>query len=92
MSENVPDKERLASEIDLGNQSVLVPGNVKYHVGLHPIRAPKNLPHLCKAPPPAASKNTIPIIESRARVGTCCLELSDRLIADDVHVPPTMFP
>src|SRR6266568_4300335 len=89
MSDNVPDEERLAPEIDFGDQPVFIPGNVKYHVGPHPVRTPKNLPQLWKGLPFAASRNTIPIVESRTRVGTCCFELSDRLVADDVHVPPS---
>src|SRR6266568_9620341 len=89
MSDNVPDEERLAPKIDFGNQPVFIPGNVKYHVGLHPVRTPKNLPELWKALPLAASRNAIPIVESRTRVGTSCLELPDCLVANDVHVPPS---
>src|SRR5438093_186976 len=88
MSENVPDEERLASIIDFGNQSVLVPGNVEYHIGPHPVCTPKNLLQLRKALPRAASRNAIPMVESGACVGTCRLELSNRLIPDDVHAPP----
>lgn len=87
MSENVPDEKRLASEIDFGNQPVLVPRNVKFHVRLHPVSTPKDLLHLSKALLLAVSRNAIPVIESRARVGTCCFGLSNCLIADDVHVP-----
>ena len=87
MSENVPDEERLASIIDFGNQSVLVPGNVEYHIGPHPVCTPKNLLQLRKALPRAASRNAIPMVESGACVGTCRLELSNRLMADDVHAP-----
>src|SRR5438876_7633588 len=87
MSENVPDEERLASIIDFGNQSVLVPGNVEYHIGPHPVCTPKNLLQLRKALPRAASRNAIPMVESGACVGTCRLELSSRLIPDDVHAP-----
>lgn len=92
MSENVPDEERLASEINLGNQPVLVSGNVKYNVRAHPVRTTKYLPNLMEAVPLASGRNTIPIIESRARFGMCCLELSDRLVANNVHALPSMFP
>jgi len=44
MSENVSDEERLAPEIYFGDQPVFIPGNVEYHVGLHPVRTRKNLP------------------------------------------------
>ena len=88
MSKDAPDEERLTSKVDFGDHSVPVPGNIKHHVGAHPVRAPKNLPHLRKALPLTARANPIPIVESRARVRTSRLELSNRLVTYDVHIPP----
>jgi len=88
MSKDAPDEECLTSKVDFGDHSVPVPGNIKHHVGAHPVRAPKNLPHLRKALPLTARANPIPIVESGARVRTSRLELSDRLVTYDVHVPP----
>ncbi len=89
----MPNEERLASEIDLGNQSVLVSGYVEHHVGFHPIGTSQDLLDLSEARPFAGRRNAVPTIDRWARVGTSRLEFTNRLIADNVHVSPDpMFP
>ena len=88
MSQDVPDKERLAAEINFGNQPVFVSRQIKDHVRLHPVGASENLLHIRKVLPFANCGDAIPIIQRRPCIRVCCLEPTNRLVADDVHAAP----
>src|SRR5487761_522392 len=88
VGQDMPNKQRLAAEINFGNETKLVPGNIEHHVRAHPICTPKHLSHFRKTLPLATPRNRIPVVERSPCVRPRHYEFPDCLIADDMQNSP----
>jgi hypothetical protein len=86
MRHHVPDINLPPVIVDRGNQSVLVPGDVKHRQATNTIRTPEDSPQLSKCCKVRRCHDLVPSSKRRPRIRIPRPEPDQRWLGDDVHL------